>query len=275
MPYLAQDEGLFEKEGVVVQLETAPGGGQMQLPLVVGAEFDLGVAGAGDVLALSQSSPLVAIVGVGSVFDGDLDTTTSALITDDPAITRPADFQGRTVALNSIGGQIEASVKALVHEDGGDPAKVTFVQVPVQNSVTAVANGQVDVSNTSEPFLTLATEEGMRSVASVEHPVDGLPGATYFGTKENVAARSEDIDAFIRAMQSAAEIANEDPELVRDLIAKHTETDPVLLDRVTKFPVFAETGDASTYQAFARFMANWDAVPAVPAEQDWLYVPAD
>lgn len=274
LPYLAQEEGLFEAEGITVELEVAPGGGQAQLPLVVSGDYDLGVAGAGDILSLSQGSDLYAIAGAGGVYEGDVDVAQSVIITKDPDIQAPADLEGKTIGLNSIGSQTEAAVRVLIDEDGGDSSTTTFVQVPVQNSLTAVSNSQVDAAVTNEPFLTQARlEGGYTIVASNDEPFDGLPSSTYFATKANAEARGDDISAFVRAMQAAAKMANEDPELVRQLVADNTETPADLLAEIEHFTEFAETTDVGTYEDFAQFMVDAGLIPSLPAQEDWLFVP--
>ncbi|MEU6646167.1 ABC transporter substrate-binding protein [Saccharomonospora sp. NPDC046836] len=274
LPYLAEKQGLFQREGVNVELEPFTGGTQVQLPKVVSGDYDIGTGSSGDLLpSVTRGIPVSAIAGVGATATGDLAKSTQAMIYKDPAITRPRDLAGRTVGLNSIGGSLELYIRATVEQDGGDPATINFVQIPVQNIPSAVDSGQLDVGQGFEPYLSVARSMGLKELFSPSQIIDGLPSVVYFGKKDVLSSRAADVAAFSRAMQAAAKMANTDPELMRDVVREHTQTDPTLLAGVKNFGNFTESMSPDKFTAYAEFAHAHQQIDRVPTAEEWVYVP--
>lgn len=277
LPYIAQQKGLFAKEGVNVDVMPLPGAAQVQIPMVLNGQIDLGVASTGDLLpGITHGIKLQTIANVGSVAVGDVSKSTTDLIYKDPKITRPRDLEGKTVGLNSIGGTLQLTVSAVIKADGGDPKKVHYIQVPVQDMQSAIEKGQIAAGQGFEPFLSSSLKSGLKALFSTNQPVAGLPAAVYFATPKLLKARAKDVAAFVRAMNAAAQLVNDDPDVMRQVLKQQTKYPAALLDAEQNFGQFATAGSlpAATFEKFATFAADQGLISKAPPLQDWVYVPS-
>lgn len=119
--YLARDLGLYREAGLDVDIvEPDQGGG---LPQLAAGNADIAFSYAEQLLpARAQGSDVVSIAAI-------LTTNTSSIVAPaDRGIRRPRDLEGRTYG--AFGGPLErALIDALVRCDGGDPRRVSFVDV--------------------------------------------------------------------------------------------------------------------------------------------------
>ncbi|MHA1553399.1 MAG: ABC transporter substrate-binding protein [Alphaproteobacteria bacterium] len=119
--YVAQANNWYEAVGIELQIVEPAAAGADQ---VVGAgRADFGISQAESIIpARANGVPVVAIAALLPFNDSSL----MALASD--GITRPRDLEGKTYG--GYGGTLERElINSLVACDGGDPAKVTFVEV--------------------------------------------------------------------------------------------------------------------------------------------------
>ena len=129
---LALDEGIFEKHGLDVTIETAQGGAAM-LPAVSGGSMDIGVGNPLSViLAKDQGLDMKILSGYSSSMAEGEDITGVAA-NQDAGIASWADLAGKRVAVNTINGQGDLTIKEAVSKAGGDPdadAAYAYVLTP-------------------------------------------------------------------------------------------------------------------------------------------------
>ena len=77
-------------------------------------------------------------------------------------------LEGKSVAVNSLQGNWEVSLKEAIEEDGGDPSKVKLVVIPVPDQVTALKSGRVDAISTLQPFIAHMTSQGYKSIGDLQ-----------------------------------------------------------------------------------------------------------
>ncbi len=274
LPYLAQERGLFEQEGVDVEIVPFTGSTQVQIPKLLKGDFDVSSGGAADMLpSIVEGLPLTVLADVGTVLIGDKDQDPNVYIAKDPSITEACDVEGKSVGMQSVGGQQELSFRATLELNGCDDSTVEIVQMPVQNIPAAIDRGQLDVGQGYEPYLTMALEMGQHTVFTGNEATAGLPGLTFLVTESTANGRQADVDAFARAMQQAIILVQEDPELLRNLVLEHTETDPELVRKMTRFGLWSTDIGPEKFQELMEFAAeNGQIENTVPAE-DWVYVP--
>ena len=132
--YVAQHAGLYEQAGLDVTLRSPdtpqPADSPRMTPAqrVAAGKADFGIAPSESAISFATSSsakdtPLVAVAAL-------LQGSTSAVCSlQSSGIERPRQLEGRRYA--TYGGRFEDDiVRRMVANDGGDPAKLTFVPMP-------------------------------------------------------------------------------------------------------------------------------------------------
>ena len=87
-------------------------------------------------------------------------------------VKRIADLKGRTVALNIRGAAVEWMLDMALRRDGLTIKDVQVKLMPFPDMVPALESGAVDAAILSEPFPTLAEEDGI-----AVRPLTKAPGA--------------------------------------------------------------------------------------------------
>ncbi|MGY1821550.1 ABC transporter substrate-binding protein [Geodermatophilus sp. SYSU D00079] len=225
--YLGQEQGFFEDQGIELDLSAGQGGAAI-VPGVASGSIDIGFGNnLSLVVAASNGLPLQVISSaVDSTGDPERDPFT--IVTADPAITRPADLAGRTVATNTINAIGDTVVKASVRADGGDPDAVTFVELPFPNMAAALQAGDVDAAWLVEPFVTLAEGQGIRVLTTPLNDFTDVQVevSTYFTSTAYAAENAELVERFTTAMEQSLTYAQENPDAVRAILPTYLDLPP-------------------------------------------------
>ncbi|MFC7405668.1 ABC transporter substrate-binding protein [Georgenia alba] len=230
--YIGMNEGYFEEQGLQIDITYGQGSAAM-IPALLNDEYDIQFAGSVNLLqATDQGLPLQAIAPAGRSTGVQGEDHGGVLVPPDSDIQRPADLEGRTVAVNALGGLHEVCVWAAVAEDGGDPSTIDFVELPLQDMNSALGSGQVDAISTSEPFYGIGLDEGNRLVTSVfvDTVPDHMVTAVYMVTEEKAQADPEMIDAFVAGLEQSFAHAREHPDEVRAELSNFTEIEAGLTE---------------------------------------------
>lgn len=79
----------------------------------------------------------------------------------DSPIKSPKDLKGRTVAVNTIGSQMDAFTRIWLKNNGLDPARdVKIAEIPFPLGETALRQGRVDAAVLVQPFTSKAEQTG-------------------------------------------------------------------------------------------------------------------
>jgi NitT/TauT family transport system substrate-binding protein len=89
----------------------------------------------------------------------------------------------------------------VVRKAGGDPTKVSFVELPFPNMGPALPSGQVDAIFVVGPFVTSALDAGNRILSSVyADTAPNLTVAVYFASKQ-ISSSPDLVRRFVAAMR--------------------------------------------------------------------------
>lgn len=229
--YVALERGYFAAESLQVEL-TSMSGGATILPAVASGSLDIGF-----------SNVLSAILGRASGFDfviiahvenEDTNSRTHRLIIrSDAPLYRARDLEGKLVAVNTLNNIEHLMAQKWLERNGVDPARVRFTELAFPDMPPALAQKQVDVLVTSEPYGTIALAQGGRTLA--EPYVEIAPEtavASFVATERFVKANPETVRRFVRAYRRGAEEAAKDTEAQRTAIAKYTRLAPDLVQQI-------------------------------------------
>lgn len=82
-------------------------------------------------------------------------------VKDDSPVKTVKDLKGKTVAVNTIGSQLDAFTRIWLKQNGLDPSHdVNIAEVPIPLSETALRQGRVDAIILVQPFASRAEKKG-------------------------------------------------------------------------------------------------------------------
>jgi len=222
--YLGSQKGFFESRHMKLNLTPAQGGAVI-VPSVLSGQYQFGFSNIVS-LMLAQSKNLpVKVVSNGNNSTGvDGKDFGSVVVKADSPIRSAADLAGKKVAINTLKNISDTVVRASVRKAGGDPSKVTFVELAFPDMGPAVAAGRVDAAFVVEPFQTALRKQGMRSVASSW--VDAAPNltvATYFTSQTQITKNPDLVRRFGEAMKESLAYADAHPDEVRQILSTYTQ----------------------------------------------------
>lgn len=206
---IAQEQGLFEKHGVQVEVvfyETY----KETMPALGSGMLDGGGLALGDTLLDDVVEDIKIVLITDESSGGDQ-------ILADPAIKSIQDLKGKRIGVQA-GTYGEVLVQKMLDKNGISRADVTFVEVPVEAIPNAIP-GVIDVGHTYEPYASQGRANGLNPIfTSADTP--GLLLDVIAFRKDILQQRPEDVKAFIAAWFEAVQYWQENPAAGNALIAK-------------------------------------------------------
>ncbi|UQU62174.1 ABC transporter substrate-binding protein [Couchioplanes caeruleus] len=225
--YLGQQKGFFASRRIELTMESGQGGAAI-VPGVVSGQFQFGFSNITSLLvAQTRNVPIKVVAnGVASTGQAGKDFGGVTVRRDSP-ITKAADLAGKKIAVNTLKNIGDTTVRESVRKAGGDPAGITFVEMPFANMPAALQAGQVDAAWVVEPSLSAVTAAGGRVVAW--NYVDAAPDLTvaaYFASTKLIADDADLVKRFTDAMNESLSYADAHPDEVRAVLGSYTKIDP-------------------------------------------------
>jgi NitT/TauT family transport system substrate-binding protein len=232
--YLGQKKGFFSSRGIDLRMETAQGGAAI-IPGVLSGQFTFGFSNVTSLMiAQTKGVPIKSVVN-GDATTGDTQAdVTGVAVKKSSAIKSAKDLGGKTVAVNTLQNIGDTTVREAVREDGGDPSKIKFVEMPFDQMPAALTSGQVDAAWMAEPALTIAKGQGARLVASPFAETDPkLTVATYFTSTKLLKENPGLVKKFTDAMTESLTYATEHPDEARQILTTYTKLSGAVLKNLT------------------------------------------
>jgi NitT/TauT family transport system substrate-binding protein len=145
------------------------------------------------------------------------------LVVKDPAITSPKQLEGKKVATNALKNIVDTSVKDIIKKDGGDPNKVSFVELAFPDMAAQLDAGNVQAIFVVEPFLSSAKAKGWRTIGSYADVDPNLCVALYFTSQQQLQSNPDLVKRFTEAMNESLTYANSHPDEVRQALGTYTQ----------------------------------------------------
>ncbi|MFY1653448.1 ABC transporter substrate-binding protein [Solwaraspora sp. WMMB762] len=203
----ALDQGIFDEHGLDIELVNVQSG-SAGIAAVQG--------GAADVAFVSPQGLLTAIdKGVDLKIISDSGETTEdsqgIIVNNDSDINGPADLQGRTIAVNDLGGTIVTLINRWIEAATGQESTAEFVALGFADIEPAVENGTVDAGavTAADVHKIVANGKGKSIGNPTWDGVGATPNALYAVTSTWLEENRTAAEQFVAAMQEAADEANE------------------------------------------------------------------
>src|SRR4051794_5141711 len=160
--YLGVQKGIFAKHGLDVSIKPAQGGAAI-VPAFLSDEMQFGFSNVVSLLTAREKGIPILSVAAGSSSTGNADQDINAVLVGKGSTLKSAkDLEGKKVAINALNNIGDVTIATAVKKAGGDPTKITFVEVPFPDMPAQLASGTVDAVWESEPFRTQIIDAGGR-----------------------------------------------------------------------------------------------------------------
>jgi sulfonate transport system substrate-binding protein len=267
---VALKSGLFDKMNLAVEAIQAPVGRQTRDAMVAG-RIDFGTFAVPTFLLGAEKGDLVAVA-----LAGNAGKTVHVLVRPDSPVRSVADLRGKKIA-TGVGSSTDAVFASRVAPKFGLAAgSYEPVNTLEPEKVAALVAKQVEASVSTEPFVSVAEEQGLaRSIVSFE-PYDPIPVVLAAG--HGVADKRRDATVqFLRVWIATARIFRDEPARAADIMTGvlkergYTVTPSVVRKALDRFDVKVEMGpdfrayamaEAETLLKSGRIktMPDWDRV---------------
>ncbi|HVV94980.1 MAG TPA: ABC transporter substrate-binding protein [Hyphomicrobiales bacterium] len=239
----AKKEGYFAAEGL--EVDTTPtAGGAVGIPALLAGQVQFASSNTISVAIAADKGLGIKLVSAGSD-TGDNPPDLAALVAAPGShIKSGKDLEGKRLAVNTRLNIIWLYANAWVQKTGGDPTKVTYVEVPFPQMIDAVKNGQVAAAFAIEPFLSAAL--AAKSVEFVGWPYNAvqksIPVSGYVATDAYVKAHPDIVKRWVRAYDKGVDWVNAhmNTPAFAELVSGYTKM-PVKLIQTLHLPPYRKT----------------------------------
>jgi NitT/TauT family transport system substrate-binding protein len=218
--YIAQDDGLFAKQGLHVTIETIPSSKAVVAEQLKG-QVDISAGSYLGYISAQATGARFRILAEASTLRPDCRVLVTAA---GSPITTVADLVGKKIGVNGTNSIGTLLISALLAEHGISPSKVHFVTdskgfpaMPGQ-----LAQGDWSAAFLAEPYVTMAGEDygevelaDLDQGAALNFPIDG-----YVATQAWAQAHPRTAAAFVRAVEEGQLMADRDPAAVQAAMTK-------------------------------------------------------
>jgi NitT/TauT family transport system substrate-binding protein len=212
--FVAQETGLFAKEGVDVELINVEDHTTAFAGLFIGqVDAVQGAMPDAPTFAQPDEEPLVCVLALDDSRGGD-----GVLATKD--IRTVADLKGKSVAV--LPGSISHFyLMVLLKEAGLGEADIEIVDLSAEDAAEAFSLQEVDAAVTNDPFLTQAKNAGHGHVLTDTTKQPGLLVDCLMTRADVFDDRKDDFQALARAWDAGVEYVEAHPDEANEIMARH------------------------------------------------------
>jgi NitT/TauT family transport system substrate-binding protein len=252
--YIAQDDGLFTREGLHVTIEKIASSSAVITAQLKG-DVDIGAGSYVPYITAQAAGAKFRILAEASILGTD---TRVLVVPADSPIKTVGDLVGKKIGVNGTNSIGTLLISMLLEENGISPKKVDLITDPAGFPAMPgrLEKGAWSAAFLAEPYVSIAEEEyGVQVLADLDQgattnfPIDG-----YVVTQAWAAAHPAVAAAFVRAIEQGQALADGNQGLVESAISKSDALSRVVTS-VMALPGFP-TGpvDAKRIQRVADFM---------------------
>jgi len=215
--WVAKDAGFFTKNGVEVELVHV-GSSPIAMAAFLAGEIDI-LGGGG------SSGPNAYLRGQRDLaFFASMNNKFVFSIYGPPTMANLSAVRGKRIGVTRFGGTMDFATRHFLRLSGLDPARdVAMVQVGrVQDILSAMTAGSVDVGTMAFPYDIKARESGYRELADLAQSGARYASSSFLGKRQFLAQHKPRIDAFVRGLIEAIHFIRTKRDEAIKILARYT-----------------------------------------------------
>lgn len=215
--YLTKEAGLFEKNGLSVDMVYVASGTKVAQTVIAG-EFPVALAGGTIVNANLAGGDIVVVGGVVNV--------PSFYVFVQPSIKKPEELKGRALGITRYASSTDFTLRYLVKKWGLEPDRdVKIIQMGGQPEILAgMQAGVTQGGNLSSPADYKAKKAGFTMLADFRNVGLDYPTVSIVSTRSYIKKEPSTVKRFLMAYSEGVERLFKDKELAVKVIGKYTRT---------------------------------------------------
>jgi ABC-type nitrate/sulfonate/bicarbonate transport system substrate-binding protein len=225
LPWLARDTGLYEQNGLDVEIISV-GTGPLAVQAMIAGELDFAYNTAPSLVTANLGGADVVMLA------GGVNTMIFSLIAG-ASVDRVEDLRGKRLGITRLGTSSDFNARYVLRRSGLEPdADVAMVQMAgIPEILTGLVAGAVDAGMMSHPTLVDAKQQGYHVVLDL-----GKLGLEYqhngvMSTRRYVQAHPAAVRAVLKAHVEAIHRFKTDKATAIDSLSRFTKlTDPTILE---------------------------------------------
>jgi NitT/TauT family transport system substrate-binding protein len=238
-------QGYFKEQGLDV--DTTPTvGGATGLPAVAAGQIQIGYSNIVSIVLGAHQGLGFQMIAAGSASSDSPPNTAGLFARKGSNFKSGKELEGKRVAVNTRNSINWLVVREWVQLTGGNPDRLTFLEVPFPNQTDAVRGNQIDAGFTVEPFLSAGVASGVTEI--VGWPYDRImkrvPISQFAATHTYIQQNPDVIQRWVRAYNKGIDWVNKNKgsDAWLKLVAAHTKMSPEQI-RAIAIPVWDKTVD--------------------------------
>ncbi|NKB55994.1 MAG: PhnD/SsuA/transferrin family substrate-binding protein [Alphaproteobacteria bacterium] len=201
--YAAAAQGLFERYGISVALETTPSSMYQAQKLVAG-EFDLACTAVDNVIAYQEGAGEVALDREPDLFILMGATQIELSFVVSPDIESYADLAGKSLAMDALTTGFAFALYQMLENAGLDPEATELVSVgSTPSRWESVRDGEHAGTLLIEPFTSMARAAGFRVLESSLDTFEHYQGQVFTASRSWANAHKDSVTSFIQGYLDA------------------------------------------------------------------------
>lgn len=252
--YYGRDLGYFEKAGLDVEVQNIANGNAVTAA-VLGGSIDIGFSNMATTASAHEKGLPLSLIAPGSLYVSTSPTSVLVVPKDSPLKTAK-DLNGKTIAISGLRNITEFGPRAWMDANGGDSSTVKFIDTNFGQMIAMLGNHSVDAAVEVDPVL-----EEAKSVARIfSDCYDAISKrfliGCYFASNSWIAANTETVKTFARAMRQIAIYANGHQAQTLPILAKAAKMDVAVLAQ-SKRVIYAERFEPALMQPLIDVSAKY------------------
>jgi NitT/TauT family transport system substrate-binding protein len=224
--YVAQDEGLFGRQGLHVTIKKIPSSKAVIAAQLQG-QVDISAGSYVGYISAQAAGARFRILAEASTLRPD---TRTLVVTSNSRIANIADLADKKIGVNGTNSIGTLLISILLQEHGISPKKVDFVtdQAGFPAMPGHLQQGDWQAAFLAEPYVTMAEvtygDEELADLdqgATLDFPIDG-----YVATQAWAQQHPKTAAAFVRAIEEGQAIADGNPTAVRAAMGESDQLPP-------------------------------------------------
>lgn len=265
----AEQSGIFRRYGLDVHIDAQRSGSAVAAG-VAGGAYQFGKSSLMALIAAHARKVPIVIVAPGGIYDASHPINGLIVKVDSP-LKSGADFNGKTIAVSSLGDLYTIGTYAWLEKTGGDWTSVKLVELPISAVFEAVVSGRVDAGNTIVPDLQAALATGkVRDLTDTNAAIARrFMYTAWFTTADYAKNNREVVEKFRSALRDSTAYTNTHKAQTVDLFAKFSGMQPAIVAKMNR----TECGtalDPRLIQPLIDATARYKVIPAPFDARDFI-----
>ncbi|HWA37928.1 MAG TPA: ABC transporter substrate-binding protein [Burkholderiales bacterium] len=238
-------KGFFAEQGL--EVDTTPtAGGAVGLPALAAGQVQITFSNIVSIVLGAKQGLGFQVIAAGAGTGDSPPDLAGIVVKKDSALKTGKDLEGKRLAVNTRNNVIWLYARAWVQATGGDPEKVTYLEVPFPQMTDALRGDRVDAAFVVEPFLSAGLNGGVSQLVGWPYFMTQkrIPIGMYAATESYIKANPGVIERFTRGYNKGVDWINQNKgsEEWLKIISGYTRMKPEQL-KALNLPQYEKTID--------------------------------